>query len=462
MLLKSTITLLLATLAAAVPSKRQAKPTIGIYLANDLLAVWEQVKVTTDGPAVVINTTIPFERVGVKCLEACDQSEPFYCVLLDNGPPFAVTLLQRTTSTYIRPARTGGSIRCATGLPDPGPPVWNIGSYLRVKLTNTILNVTEDFEAAGNGTAVAIDPTYAFDHATLECVGECFLEYHCKILDENLSSVVTLHPGNTEINPAKQGSSITCGEGRPSPQLIPPEQKLPPPAAKRFPNETTIRIRPLVPLAPKEGFRVPINGTAVNYEIPWAFRDALLECMGACHQEFHCTLYNTEYQSAPKILRLGKNNVDPPQRLGYFTCKLGPPEVKPAAMEARATELTIRVVFNSAWENFNSVYNNEREQIDVPTNGTAVAVNPASGLNSVFVECIKGTCLPQYHCILHDRSQALFTNLHPGWNGIIRFGQKGGSIKCKPGPPEVEPAAIEARATEPQDRASVFTDNGAD
>lgn len=89
---------------------------------------------------------------------------------------------------------------------------------LSVMLTNTILAVTEEFNASTDGTAVAVDSTFNFDLATVQCLEICIPEFHCTLHDKNLSPFITLPPGNTEIDPAQQVGLIICGSGLPETQ----------------------------------------------------------------------------------------------------------------------------------------------------------------------------------------------------------------------------------------------------
>lgn len=86
---------------------------------------------------------------------------------------------------------------------------------LRVSLTNTILTMTEEFNASTDGTAVAVDSNFTFDLAVVECLEICIPEFHCTLHDKNLTPFITLPPGSTRINPAQQVGLIVCGFGLP-------------------------------------------------------------------------------------------------------------------------------------------------------------------------------------------------------------------------------------------------------
>ncbi|KAI3391309.1 hypothetical protein diail_7616 [Diaporthe ilicicola] len=86
---------------------------------------------------------------------------------------------------------------------------------LKVSLTNTILAVTEEFNASTDGTSVTVDATFAVDLAVVECLDICIPEFHCTLSDKNLAPFITLPPGRTEIDPARQVGLIVCGSGLP-------------------------------------------------------------------------------------------------------------------------------------------------------------------------------------------------------------------------------------------------------
>ncbi|KAK2608338.1 hypothetical protein N8I77_006956 [Diaporthe amygdali] len=86
---------------------------------------------------------------------------------------------------------------------------------IRVSLTNTILAVTEEFNASMDGTAVPVDSTFFFDLAVVECIELCVPEFHCTLHDKNFTPFISLPPWTTTIDPAQQVGLIICGFGLP-------------------------------------------------------------------------------------------------------------------------------------------------------------------------------------------------------------------------------------------------------
>ncbi|KAL1858773.1 hypothetical protein Daus18300_009907 [Diaporthe australafricana] len=96
MFFKSTITLLLATLALAAPSKRQSEPNLRVSLTNTIFAVTEEFNASKNGTAVAVDSNFTFDLAIVECLEVCIPE--FHCTLHDkNLTPF-ITLPPGRTS----------------------------------------------------------------------------------------------------------------------------------------------------------------------------------------------------------------------------------------------------------------------------------------------------------------------------------------------------------------------------
>lgn len=117
MLLKHSITLLLATLAAAVLGKPQPQLNLGVKLTNTILAATEELKASMDGTAVAVDSTSDFDLAEVKCIDLCIPE--FHCTLYDrNISPF-ITL--PPGKTHINPAQQVGLIICGSGMPGDRP-----------------------------------------------------------------------------------------------------------------------------------------------------------------------------------------------------------------------------------------------------------------------------------------------------------------------------------------------------
>lgn len=109
----SAITLLLATLAAAAPSRRQSEPNLSVSLTHTVLAVTEQFNASTDGTAVPVASTLNFDLAIVECREICIPE--FHCTLHDKELTAFATLAPGRTQ--ISPARQVGLVTCGLGLP---------------------------------------------------------------------------------------------------------------------------------------------------------------------------------------------------------------------------------------------------------------------------------------------------------------------------------------------------------
>jgi hypothetical protein len=114
MLFKPTINLLLATLAAALPSKRQSQPNLSVTLTNTTLDVTEVFHASTDGTAVIVDTTVAIDFVRIECLEICIPE--FHCILHDKNLSRITTL--GPGNTGFAPGVEVGMIICGPWLPD--------------------------------------------------------------------------------------------------------------------------------------------------------------------------------------------------------------------------------------------------------------------------------------------------------------------------------------------------------
>lgn len=114
MLFTPASALLLATLAAAIPGKRQSQPNLSVTFTNTTLDVTEVFHTSTDGTAVVVDSAVAFDLVWVQCLEICIPE--FHCDLHDKSLSRAVTL--GPGGTGIAWALEVGLIICGPGLPD--------------------------------------------------------------------------------------------------------------------------------------------------------------------------------------------------------------------------------------------------------------------------------------------------------------------------------------------------------
>lgn len=126
MLFKTTITLLLATLAAAAPTKHEHKPNVRVFLNHYFLTVIEEYQAFTDGTAVIVRPTLTDGKVsfgsmihlgdvGVSCISECPPE--YHCKLYDtNLAPFATVLPGGTT---FEEGKRGpiGLIICGEGKP---------------------------------------------------------------------------------------------------------------------------------------------------------------------------------------------------------------------------------------------------------------------------------------------------------------------------------------------------------
>lgn len=84
---------------------------------------------------------------------------------------------------------------------------------LGIELTNTVLDVTAEYNASTDGTPVLVDSTFTFDLATVRCLEVCVPEYHCTLYDKSLTNAVaTLNPGTTTFASTEVGQ-IICGFG---------------------------------------------------------------------------------------------------------------------------------------------------------------------------------------------------------------------------------------------------------
>lgn len=117
MLRKPSITLLLATLAAAILGKRQRQLNLGVKLTNTILASTEELKASMDGTAVAVDSASNFDLAKVECIDLCIPE--FHCTLYDkNLSPF-ITL--PPGKTRIDPAQQVGLIICGSGMPGDRP-----------------------------------------------------------------------------------------------------------------------------------------------------------------------------------------------------------------------------------------------------------------------------------------------------------------------------------------------------
>lgn len=118
MLFKPTITLLLASLAAAAPASVEGQPQqdIRVWLNANFWAISQYVKLSTDGVAVAVDESFRQYFVSslmVKCLDKCDQE--YHCTLYDENLAAFKTVLWGTTR--LEPPKKVYQVSCKAGLP---------------------------------------------------------------------------------------------------------------------------------------------------------------------------------------------------------------------------------------------------------------------------------------------------------------------------------------------------------
>lgn len=97
----------------------------------------------------------------------------------------------------------------ATATPDTRAAEPNLG----IELTNTVLDVTAEYNASTDGTPVLVGDTFTFNHAVVRCLEICIPEYHCTLYDKSLTNAVArLNSGTTEFASTEVGQ-IVCGSG---------------------------------------------------------------------------------------------------------------------------------------------------------------------------------------------------------------------------------------------------------
>lgn len=122
MLLIPTITTLLATLAAAAPSKRQSGPGLSLTLTNTILNVTETfiLNVTetfnvSTVAEVFVDSTVTFDSARLECrtTKGCIAIPEFHCLLKDKSRAPAARI--RFDDRKITPPIRVGSVVCGWG-----------------------------------------------------------------------------------------------------------------------------------------------------------------------------------------------------------------------------------------------------------------------------------------------------------------------------------------------------------
>lgn len=111
-----TITLLLASLAAAAPASVESQPQqeISVWLNAHIITVIEEVELSTDGVRVAPDSPNRYiANVMVECRDKCDQE--YHCTLYDENLAAFKTVLPG--NQLLEPPQTVSQVSCQAGIP---------------------------------------------------------------------------------------------------------------------------------------------------------------------------------------------------------------------------------------------------------------------------------------------------------------------------------------------------------